>query len=334
MKAAIRKGILGYTFSFANNYAKPAYRSNKGNTNDVLIQIKSAGINPVDYKLPRALLGPVIGFDFCGTITDIGDQVEVDQNFKVGDLVFGNSLKGSVAEYSIAKANTIAKVPTTSNWKPSECAALPVAYQSALQCLRRGGIIDTEGTRLQSDKSVLVIGASGGCGIAGLQLCRAVGVSRIVAICSKKNEQLVKDMGATEVVNYTDLDELESFFRDNAAKLDVVYDAATSSGAGEDYWDRSIPLLKTENGDSGHYASLNGSRSKWIRKLTGREKDGQSLILMKANTKDLELIVSLLDRTGARPLVKIMPFNGDGLKQAFDELKGRRTTGKIVFDIS
>jgi len=337
MKAAIRKGFLGYNFSFANDYSKPAYHSNGKNTNDVLIKIISAAINPIDYKAPRALLGPVIGFDFCGTIDDIGDKVEANQTFKVGDLVFGTSLTGSLAEYSVAKANVIAKVPTTSNWKPSECAALPVAYQSALQSLRPGGIIDTEGNRLQSDKAVLVIGASGGCGIAGLQLCKAVGVSRIVAICSKKNKQLVKDMGATEVVHYTDQDELESFFRDNVAKFDVVYDAATSSGAGEDYWDRSIPLLKTENGadgDSGHYASLNGSKAKWIRKFTGREKQGQSLILMKPNTADLELIVSLLDRTGARPLVNIMPFNADGLKEAFDGLKSRRTTGKNVLDIS
>jgi len=334
MKAAIRKGILGYNFSVTDNYSKPAYYSSGKNTNDVLIKINAAAINPCDYKAPRALLGPVIGYDFCGTITDIGDQVEADQKLKVGDLVFGICSKGSLAEYSIAKASVIAKAPTTSNWKPSECAALPVAYQSALQCLRRGGIIDKECAQLQTDKAVLIIGASGGCGIAGLQLCRAVGVSRIVAICSKKNEQLVRDKGATEVVNYTDQDELESFYRDSVAKFDAVYDAATSSGAGEDYWDKSIPLLKTGDGGSGHYVTLNGSKSKWIRSLTGREKQDQSLIYMKPNTEDLELVVSLLDRTGARPLVNILPFNVDGLKEAFDGLKGRRTTGKIVFDVA
>jgi len=371
MKAAIRKGLLGFSYAISDSHPKPAFHPSTKNADDIYIKISAASINPVDYKLPRAALGKVIGLDFCGTVTAVGDRVaaattdddDKDRrpDLKVGDLVFGQSSSGSVAEYAIAAADKTAKVvvhtaPGTTNtgggWTPTEYAALSVAYQSALQCLRRSGIITVGGDTVDAntaatarpgtgtDRSVLVVGASGGCGVAGLQLCRAVGgVSRIVAVCSKKNARFVTDMGATEVVDYTDLDELDGFFRDNVGSFDAVYDAANSSGAGEDYWGRCIPLLR-ENTDvsggynGGRYVALNGSKMKWIRAIAGWEKPGQSLLLCSPNTADLKLIVSLLDRTGDRPVTNIVPFDEEGLTHAFDGLKSRRTKGKIVFDIS
>lgn len=330
MRAAIRKGILGYNFVFSNDFPEPAFSPGGKHRNDVLVKVSAAAINPVDYKVPRAFIGPVIGLDFCGVITEVGNNV--GESFQVGDAVFGKT-QGSLAEYAIAQSEVIAKVP--SDWTAIECAALPVAYQSALQALQRGNIVDREGSD-QEGKSVLVVGASGGCGLAGIQLCKAVKVSRIVAICSKKNEQFVKDMGATEIVDYTDVNQLESFFRENSGKFDFVFDAATNSGGGEDYWDKSISLLKrdTKNVIVGKFAALNGPASKWTRSLLSFEKPHESIILMKANTEDLEQIVSLLNRTGSRPLTNVMTFDEKGLDEAFKLLKSRRTKGKIVFDVS
>ena len=79
--------------------------------------------------------------------------------------------------------------------------------------------------------------------------------------------------------------------------------------------------------------ALNGAPSKWGRLVAGKEKNHQSLLVMKGNTADLELVISLLDRTGARPLTNIMPFSDDGLQEAFRQLKSRRNRGKIVFGI-
>lgn len=330
MRAAIRKGILGYNFAFSNDFSEPAFSPGGKHANDVLVKVNAAAINPVDYKLPRALLGPIIGLDFCGVVTEVGHNV--GGSFKVGDAVFGTT-QGSLAEYAIAQSGVIAKVP--SDWTPIECAALPVAYQSALQALQRGNIADKEGSS-QQGKSVLVIGASGGCGLAGVQLCKALQVSRIAAICSGKNEQLVRDMGATEIVDYTDANQLESFFRENSGKFDFVFDAATNSGGGEDYWDKSISLLKRDESNVivGKFAALNGPASKWTRSLLGLEKPHESVFFMKSNTNDLEQIVSLLSRTGSRPLTNVMTFDEKGLEEAFQLLKSRRTKGKIVFDIS
>jgi NADPH:quinone reductase-like Zn-dependent oxidoreductase len=350
MRAAIRKGILGYTFAFSQELPTPAFQpSSSTHQKDVLVKVNAAAINPVDYKLPRAALGPIIGNDFCGTITEIGSNV--NDNFEVGDVVFGTAAQGSIAEYTIAKSDRIAKAPK--GWKAVECAALPIAYQSALQCLRKGNIVDLDldldsksnvhgnGKKVEQ-KSVLIIGASGGCGVAGLQLCKALGVSRIVAICSGKNDEFVRQHGATEVVDYTNQSELESFFFENSGKFDCVYDVATNSGGGEDYWDKSMDLLRRDEQEIGNhnrnrvigeYTALNGPVKKWLRALAGREKENESIILMNSNTADLELVVELLDRIGARPLTNIMTFDDEGLQEAFELLKSRRTRGKIVFEV-
>ena len=331
MKAAIRTGFLGYTFSFVENHTKPAFNPcSQQDKSNVYVKVKSAGINPVDYKLPRMIGGRTIGSDFCGTIEKIGSGID-ESLFKVGDDVFGTCSSGSLAECCVANSDNIAKKPT--DWTYEECAALPVAYMSALQSLRIGKITcDVEGGN--KEKSVLVIGASGGCGIAGIQLCKAMGVGRIVAICSKKNSDLVKDLGATEVVPYDDENEMSSFFTNNNEQFDCVYDAATNSGGGEDYWTMSKNLLKRDDSEEciGQYVALNGPASKWVRALSGKQKANEAIMMMKSNTQDLQLITTLLNKTGARPVINKMTFSNEGMENGFELLKSRRTKGKIVFN--
>lgn len=326
MKAIIREGVLGYMFTFKHDYPKPDLNS-KNDQDKLLVKINSAAINPVDYKVPRAMLGPVVGMDFCGTVEEVGELVDPEK-FKVGDIVFGGCM-GSLSEFSLASTN-IAKAPKDKQWKSSDLAALNIAYLSALQCLKKGIIVNNEGNG-GLNKSVLIIGASGGCGIAGLQLSKASGTSRIVAICSSKNSELVKKNGATEVLDYANQVAVDSFFQENVGQFDCILDAATGSGMGEDYWDMSVPLLKK---DVGEYVSLNGSKSKWIRVFLNKQKKRETLLLMKPNPDDLELVVKMLDASGVRPLTNVYSFSHQGLVDAFDQLKSRRTKGKIVFDIS
>jgi len=332
MKAAIRTGLLGYTFSLVDNYVKPLFKPSSTHRNQVYIKVKSAGINPVDYKLPRLAGGKVIGIDFCGTIEQIGDDVDSNE-YKIGDDVFGSCSSGSLAEYCIADSNRIAKVPSSStDWTSSECAALPVAYVSALQSLRTGKIVSEEDN---SNKSVLIIGASGGCGIAGIQLCRAMGVGRIVGICSSNNIDFVKEAGGgetIEVICYNKEDEFKTFFDENVGKFDCVYDAATNSGGGEDYWNKSQKLLKF--GEShGDYVSLNGPASKWFRAFAKKQKPHQSLIMANTNTADFKLILSLMNKANSKPIINAIPLSEEGLATGFRMLKSRRTKGKIVFNM-
>lgn len=272
------------------------------------------------------MLGPIIGLDFCGVVKEIGSNVS---KVSVGDVVFGGCM-GSMAEYAIVPEDKVAKKPE--HLSAAQAGSLGVAYQSSLQCLKIGNLVDDSASESSGQgKSLLVIGASGGCGIAGLQLGKALGVSRIVGICSGKNTDLVKEAGATEVVDYTNESKLKEFFEQNEGVFDCVLDVATGSGGGEDYWNSSLPLLKET---TGQYTALNGPPGKWVQALTGMKAKQETLLMMKPNAKDLELIAKLLGRIEAKPLITEYNFNETEVLEGLEKLKSRRTTGKLVFNIN
>lgn len=331
MKAAIKTGFAGTTIKFSNDFPSPSLKPT--DKDSVLVQVHAGAINPVDYKVPKYFSGSVLGLDFCGKVT----EAHPDSSFQVGDVVVGKA-KGSLAEYALVSSKHIAKVPQ--GWSATDCAALPVAYLSALQCLQKGKIVPDDinnETPSPSEKSVLIVGASGGCGLAAVQLCAGIGVLRIVAICSGKNDEFVRKHGATEVVNYTNQSELDSFFAENKRKFDCVVDTATNSGAGEDYWNKSLELLKRDADDQqkivGEYTALNGGASKWVRAFAGKQKSNETIIMANANGPDLELVLQLMDKAGAKPVTNVFDFDEKGVKEGFKMLKSRRTKGKIVFDI-
>ena len=128
------------------------------------------------------------------------------------------------------------------------------------------------------------------------------------------------------MIDYTNDEELRAFFQKNAETFDCVYDAATNSGGGEDYWQKSFGLLRTDQNDKrvGHFTALNGKPSKWARIALGWEKVNENLIKMETNAADLKMIVSLLNRTGARSFTNnIVSFDDQGLSEAFKLLKSR-----------
>jgi alcohol dehydrogenase len=323
MKAAVRTGLMGSTLKYTTEHPQPMLSdTNEKGARLILVKVNASAINPVDYKVPRAVIGAVYGIDMCGTVQQVGSDVK---EFQAGDVVFGKADTGSLAEYAIASADCVARKDP--NWTPAQAAAVPVVYQTSLQALKIGGILsDGDNT----EKTILVIGASGGCGLASVQLAKAMGVSRIIGICSGKNAEFVKQAGATEIVDYTDATAMQTFLSENTGKMDCVYDAATGSGHAEDYVKQSMPLLKAETGE---YVAINGSPSMWIRHLAGKMKPHQHLLLGKHSTQDLETIVSLLNKTGDRPHVNTFDFTDEDVHAGFDLLKSRRTRGKIVFEM-
>ena len=315
---------MGWTLKYTTEHPQPSLNGAKRESARlVLVKVHAAAINPVDYKLPRAVIGPVYGIDMCGTVQQVGPDVT---EFQVGDVIFGKADTGSLAEHAIASADCIARKDPT--WTPAEAAALPVVYQTGLQGLKLGGILPNGDNK---EKVVLVIGASGGCGLAAVQLAKALGVKRIIGICSGKNAEFAKDAGATNIVDYTDATAMKSFLSKNSGKIDCVYDAATGSGKAEDYVKQSIPLLKEGVGE---YVAINGSPSMWMRFFAGKMKPHQHMLFAKHSTQDLETIVSLLNKTGDRPHVTTFAFSNEKLHEGFEMLKSRRTRGKIVFDIN
>jgi len=316
MKAAIRRsgGIIFQPFHETPKYPSPG-------TDEVLIRVRAATINPIDYKMPKILLGTVVGLDMAGVIEAVAEG-ENKHGFKVGDSVWG-SAKGALAEFVIANASRIAHLPKDLSFV--QAAAMPVTYITGFQGLRRYG-------KLRPGGRVLIIGASGGCGTAAIQLAKAFEASEIVGVCSGKNAEAVKEYGATAVINYQEQNFADIYGKGNKDnKFDVVYDAASSSGKGENYRSESFKVLRP----GGQYVPINGTMIMWLRLFCKFQAANTNLFLADVNTKDLKALAELAADGLVKPIIaETLPFTGQAVKIGFGWLRGRRTVGKIVFDMT
>ena len=169
--------------------------------NEVLIKVRAASVNPLDYHLLRhPFLRRILfalnklkirrpGRDVAGEVEAVGGNVT---QFKPGDEVFGVA-SGAFAEYVCAPETTIALKPANVSFESA--AASPVAGCTALQSLRDTG-------RLQPGQEVLINGASGGVGTFAVQIAK-VFQARVTAVCSTRNVDMAQSIGANEVIDYT-----------------------------------------------------------------------------------------------------------------------------------
>lgn len=313
MRAAVRTSAFGGGISFRADEPPPAPAAGQ-----VLLHVMAAGINPVDYKLPKAVAGRVIGLDVAGIVEAVGKSVE---NVKAGDEVFGFASMGhgSLSDWALCDAQKLAPKPKALSWLAA--AALPTAHLTSYQALAVHG-------KMQPGHSVLVIGASGGCGLAAVQLAKALGASTIVGVCSGANRELVLSQGATRVVDYSSEGEYASL-REGGKAFDVVYDAASGSGHGEDYQSDGQRLLK----EGGMQVAINGGLGSWLRLAFSLQPKSRKLILTAQNGKQLSAIVELLGET--QPVVdSTHPLSAEGVDAAFSRLKSRRAQGKVLFDVA
>ncbi|MCB1309841.1 MAG: NAD(P)-dependent alcohol dehydrogenase [Leptospiraceae bacterium] len=191
--------------------------------NELLIEIHAGSVNPIDWKLRQGALRlirplnlPAIpGFDVSGQVIAIGSNV---RTFKVGDAVYARSNKKAgeaSAEYIALPEDVVARKP--SNMSHAEAAAVPLAGLTALQALRNLAHIRTDAT-------LLVNGASGGVGSYAVQIAKALGVRTVVGVCSAANAELVRRLGADEVIDYKTADPLREH------EYDVIFDAVSTLG--------------------------------------------------------------------------------------------------------
>ena len=171
------------------------------------------GLRSAEYFISRfvtGLLRPkrrILGTELAGEVDAVGGAVT---QFEVGDQVFGATGFGAHAEFiSLRESAPLAQKPPGLSFE--EAAALTDGPALALACLRRAGDLD--------GRSVLVYGASGSVGTAGVQLAKHFG-AHVTAVCNTKNVELVRSLGADEVIDYTQED-----FTKNGQTYDVVFDA-------------------------------------------------------------------------------------------------------------
>lgn len=319
MKAVVRaNGTLGMNDSW------PIPPDPKPNTNGVILRVRAAAINPADYKLPKFLLGTMVGLDVAGVVEKVAEGNKT-HDLKVGDAVFGKA-DGSLAEFAASSGSTLARKPKELSFV--EAAAMNVTYVTGLMALSTHG-------RLKEGGRVLIIGASGGAGTAGIQIAKALKASEIVGVCSGKNEEMVRGLGATQVVDYkkTNFVDVYGGVKDEE-KFDVVYDCASFSGHGEDYVADSQRVLRV-GPPQGQYVPINGSKMMWIKWQLNLQPANTHLFLCHSSRQNLEKISKLVVDEDLKPVIaKVLPFTTEGVEAGFSQLKGRRTVGKIVFDMT
>ncbi len=157
------------------------------------------------FRKPRQ---PVLGVELSGEIVDVGKDVK---QLKVGDQVFGTSIKfGAYAEYiCMAEDTNLILKPT--NLTYAEAASIPFGATAALYFLR-------DRAKLQPGQKVLIIGASGCTGVYAVQLAKYYG-AEVTGICSTRNLEMVRSLGADHVIDYTHED-----FTRNGLTYDVIFD--------------------------------------------------------------------------------------------------------------
>jgi NADPH:quinone reductase-like Zn-dependent oxidoreductase len=195
---------------------------------EILIKVRATTVSSGDWRvrsleLPRGfgLLGrlalgvrrprqPILGTELAGDVEAVGKDV---RNFEPGDAVFAFSgaKMGCHAEYTVVRQGSpIAKKPASLTY--DEAATLSFGNMTALDFFRRG--------KLSAGEDVLVNGASGAVGVAAVQLAKHLG-AHVTAVCSRRNHELVRSLGADELIDHTTQD-----FAENGKSYDVIVDTA------------------------------------------------------------------------------------------------------------
>ena len=292
----------------------------------VLIKVHASSVNPYDWHLMRGepylvrmsdgLRRPKshkLGIDVAGEVSAVGDGVTA---FHVGDEVFGSGV-GTFAEFAVSSHERIAKKPAVLTFEAA--ATLPCAGVTALMALR-------DKAKLQAGQSLLINGASGGVGTFAVQIGKEMGAT-VTGVCSTRNVELVKSIGADEVIDYTRED-----FSKRAQKFDVVLDTVGN---------RSLSDLRHALTKDGTLLLVAGTKGKWIRPLALMLKAvitspfvHHKLLPVMANmtTSDLDELAGLFEAGKLAPVIdRTYPLSD--CAQAIDYVEEGHARGKVVVTV-
>jgi len=265
---------------------------------EVLVKVHAASVNPLDWHYMRG--SPYImrigsglgapkdtrmGVDFAGTVEAVGRNVK---RFKPGDEVFGGK-SGAFAEYVTIREDR-ALVLKPDNMTFEQVASSPVAAITALQALRDKG-------QIKPGQKVLINGASGGVGTFAVQIAKSFG-AEVTGVCSTRNVEMVRSIGADHVFDYTQEDYTRS-----GQRYDLIIDMV-----GNHSLSKNREVLTPE----GNFVIVGGSKGNWIGPLMGPIKAlmlspfvGQKFVVLlaKLNKEDLIILGDLMQAGKVKPVI-------------------------------
>lgn len=300
---------------------------------EVRVAVRAASVNAADWHLmrgePRVVRhldrttfgsdGPrqrVRGMDFAGIVDAVGDDVTA---WRAGDEVFGEA-EGSLAEYVVAEEGVLAAKPARLPFE--EAAAVPLAGNTALVCLRAG--------RLGAGQSVLVNGASGGVGTFAVQIAAAWGAT-VTAVCSARNAELVRSLGATHVVDYGRAD-----FAASGERYDAVLDLVGNRSLRDlrRAVRRGGTLVLSGGGVSGEQGFLGPLRLMAAAKLVGRlSRLRVQVPLAKPDGAALAELSALIEAGSVRPVID-RTFAFADAAEAIRYLEVEHARAKVVVSVA
>ncbi|CAI0426424.1 unnamed protein product, partial [Linum tenue] len=295
---------------------------------EVLIKLEAVSINPVNWKVQKGIMRPVLPrkfpripcTDVAGEIVEVGSAV---QKFKAGDKVVGylalSQSEGGMAEYAAAKESSTVGRPAEVS--AAEGAALPVAGVTAYQALTQVAGLKLDGTGPQ--RNILVTAASGGVGQYAVQLAK-LGNAHVTATCGARNIELVKSLGADEVLDYK-TPEGAALKSPSGKKYDAVVHCTTGIS-----WSTFEPNLS----GSGKVIDLTPGPSAFmtfaLKKLTFSKKQ---LLPLLADVKaaDLECLVELVKEKKLKTVID-STYPLSKAEDAWAKSIEGHATGKIIVE--
>ncbi|MER5542256.1 NADP-dependent oxidoreductase [Streptomyces sp. NPDC002589] len=277
---------------------------------EILIAVRAAGVNPVDWKLRQGFRRPdegdqvfptVFGSEAAGVVAEVGAGVS---GFAAGDEVFGSTAQGGYAEYALLTADVTAHKPAALSFR--DAATLPVAAATAYDGVRQLG--------LPGGATLLVTGAGGGVGTAVVQIARAFGL-RVVGVAGEGKKDFVESLGAVHVSSGPELAErVRAVARDG---IDGVYDLV-----GGPVLTEAAELLK----DRGKLVTA-GSRQETVAALGGDR-------VQRARTAAvLQAVADLAVRGALNPHVSRV-FALEEAGAALRAVEDGHALGKIVIEVA
>jgi NADPH:quinone reductase-like Zn-dependent oxidoreductase len=290
----------------------------------VLIKVRVASVNPFDWHFMRGtpyllriqagLRQPKetrLGVDVAGQVEAVGRNVT---RFRTGDEVFG-SCRGAFAEYACASESALVMKPD--HVTPEQAAATPMAAYTALQGLRDKG-------QVQPGQKVLINGASGGVGTFAVQIARSFGAD-VTGVCSTRNVDIVRSLGADRVIDYTQ----EDFTRSGQC-YDVIFDCVAN---------HSLSAVRRALNPKGKYIMVGGPTGRWMIGLLARAIAAllwsrfvsQTMIMFtaKRSQQDLTIMCELM-KTGKVTAVIDKRYRLSEVPEAVRYLEQGHARGKVV----